>query len=191
MKTEQSEIIIYGGAFNPPTLAHELILRACVDYAKVNGGEVWLLPSGNRHDKTIAVSRRQRLAYVRAMIANVSDDEVPVRVETMELDQTEVIETSETVRRLRATYPDVRFRFVFGADSTMTMASWRGGQELLDTLPMLIVPRPGYDINPAARQAVVLPIATPDVSSTEVRRRLLAEEPVEALVSPRVMALLG
>ena len=191
MKTEQSEIIVYGGAFNPPTLAHELILRACVDYAKTHGGEVWLLPSGNRHDKTITVSRRQRLAYVRAMIANVSDDEVSVRVETMELDQAGLAETSETVRLLKEAHPGARFRFVFGADSTMTMASWRGGQELLNTLPMLIVPRPGYEVNPMARQAVLLPIATPDVSSTEVRRRLLAEESIEALVSPRVMALLG
>jgi|GEM_PF-3241881 len=37
--------IIYGGAFNPPTRAHQAILQACIDYAEQLSvdAEVWLM----------------------------------------------------------------------------------------------------------------------------------------------------
>ncbi|HMS92839.1 MAG TPA: hypothetical protein PKD28_00490 [Candidatus Saccharibacteria bacterium] len=191
MKNRQrTEAIIYGGAFNPPTVAHVAVLQACVDYAKLSHSEVWVMPSGSRRDKTIAVSRQRRLEYIEAMIADVKCGNVTMRVETSELDQIQPTETYQTIRRLRQQYPHYDFRFVFGADSTQTMASWRGGEELLRQLPMLVVDRPGYEINPRAKRAVRLPVTTINTSSTEVRRRCAAGESVGALVSRSVYALL-
>ena len=37
---EQKESVVYGGAFNPPTRAHEQILQACVEYADEMHGDV-------------------------------------------------------------------------------------------------------------------------------------------------------
>lgn len=185
-----SEVIVYGGAFNPPTIAHEAILRACIDYARISGGEVWVMPSGERRDKAITVPRARRLAYVEAMIASVNDGGVSVRIDTSELDRSTPTETYETVQLLNQYYPGCRFRFVFGADSTETMASWRGGEELLASLPMLVVARPGYVINPRAKQAIELPLPPMRVSSTGVRRRQAKGQSLAGLVSPSVAALL-
>ena len=189
-RPKQPETIVYGGAFNPPTLAHEVILQACVDFASPTESEVWVMPSGARLDKAIDVPRASRLRYVRAMIADVACGEVTVDVNTSELDRTYPTETHDTVRSLRSEYPGRDFRFVFGADSTQTMASWQGGQELLDELPMLVVDRPGSQINPLARHAMTLSVITPDVSSTEVRRRRQAGEPVDGMVSRAVLSML-
>ena len=185
---KQIETVIYGGAFNPPTLAHVAILKACFAYARRKGAEVWVMPSGNRHDKTIAASRSRRLAYVEAMIRDAGGD---ARVELLELDRRIPVETIDTVRELKARYPERIFRFVFGADSTETMGEWRGGRELLDTLPMLVVEREGSAINPQARNVESLAVQTPSVSSTQVRQCLAAGASYAHLVSPRVAQLLA
>lgn len=189
-KPTQPETIIYGGAFNPPTLAHVAILQACVEFAGPMQSEVWVMPSGARRDKTIDVPRVERLRYINAMIADVACDDVEVMVNTSELDQLRPTETYHTVRALRGQYPDRTFRFVFGADSIQTMASWRGGPEMLDSLPMLVVDRPGSHVNPIARHALKLSVQTSDVSSTEVRQRYRAGDPIDGLVSPTVLSLL-
>ena len=148
------ETVIYGGAFNPPTLAHIKILEACIAYAHAN------------------------------------DAGGGVLVQTFELDRQGAIETIDTVRELEQRYPERTFRFVFGADSTETMANWQDGHMLLETLPMLIVERVGSSINPKAIKVERLTVQTPPVSSTEVRQRLAAGAPVDHLVPPSVSALL-
>lgn len=183
----KKETIIYGGAFNPPTLAHEAILRACVGYASEHGAEVWVMPSGDRFDKTIPTERATRLAYVAAMLEGLDG----VKVDTSELDRPVEVETYDTVVELEQSHPDRQFTFVFGADSTQTMGTWKGGNELLKNLPMLVVEREGSEISPLAEKAVRLPVVAPNTSSTEVRNRLTRGEAVDGLVSEAVKRVLA
>lgn len=187
---QKQETIIYGGAFNPPTLAHKAILEACVSYAETQKADVWVMPSGDRLDKSIATSRERRLAYVAAMIVSAEASYITPKVVTTELDRTIMVETYDTVKELEAGYPDRKFTFVFGADSTETMASWKNGEELLEELSMIVVERAGSIVNPMARHAVRLEVETPNVSSTQVRERLAAGMPVDDLVAGPVALLL-
>ena len=187
-----TETVIYGGAFNPPTLAHVAILRACFEYAETNSADVWVLPSGDRYDKTIPTPRERRLQYTDALIADARRTQYDeAEVLTTELDRTVTVETSDTLAELRATYPDRSFTFVFGADSTETMAEWKDGEALLETLPMLVIEREGSRINPLARHAVKLAVHAPVVSSTEVRQQMAVHGSVAGLVSPSVAQLIA
>lgn len=189
-KPQKKQTIIYGGAFNPPTLAHEAILAACFNYASSIGADVWLLPSGDRRDKHIPTPRDQRLAYLRAMVSSVVGDAVAATIVLSEIDRTVPVETYDTVCELAASYPDREFIWVFGADSTETMSEWKKGGWMLRHLPMLVVQRAGSVINPRARRAVPLSITTIVTSSTEVRRRLAVGEPITGLVSDTVAKVL-
>jgi nicotinate-nucleotide adenylyltransferase len=184
------ETVIYGGAFNPPTLAHKAILEACSEYAQNQQADVWVMPSGDRSDKVIATPRVARISYTTAMIEDAETLMVSPRIITSELDRPDLIETYDTLQELKALHPNRRFTFVFGADSTQTMASWKGGKELLEELPMLVVERPGSLINPLARHAVKLSIQALGISSTEVRRRIAAGVAIDDLVSVSVAQLL-
>ncbi len=187
---EQIETVIYGGAFNPPTLAHQEILQAAVNYARPHGGEVWVMPSGNRLDKAIPATREQRLAYVAGMIEDTDTTGVPTSVYTAELDRSIAVETYDTVVELAHTYPEREFRWVFGADSTETMGEWQHGDWLLQNLAMLVVERAGSTINPLAMRAVALTIPHLDLSSTELRRRMEQGEPFDDMVGQRVFSIL-
>lgn len=182
--------IIYGGAFNPPTRAHQAILQACVDRAELTDADVWLLPSGDRSDKTIDVSRDTRLRMIDALVRDVVARTVEVHVDTSELDKTEQTETFDTVLHFDQMYPDRKFIWVFGSDSVETMPEWHMGEWMMDNLSMLIVERPGAPLERLGRHAARMVVDTGTISSTEVRSKLAAHEAVDELVSPSVLACL-
>lgn len=191
MKQQRKETLVYGGAFHPPTLAHQAIVQACVDYARRHDADVWLLPSASRKDKDIAASRVFRLEMLEALIHDVETKGVNVTVSLVELDRGVATETYATVQELSDTYPDRRFVWVFGTDSLASMPLWHGGEWLLCHLPMLIVEREGSPSILPGEHAQYLGIQTGGMSSTEVRRRLASGETYDELVSPRIGALLA
>lgn len=186
----KQETIIYGGAFNPPTRAHQAILQACVDYAEPRGADVWLMPSGDRADKEIGVSRERRLRYIQALVNDVVTRTVHIGTEVSELDRTIPTETIDTVRDMSERYRDRYFTWVFGSDSIETMPEWKDGEWLVDNLSMLIVDRPGSRIATLGSNAVRLEVQTLAVSSTQVKNRLKVNQPIADLVTPSIERLL-
>ncbi|RYF27839.1 MAG: nicotinate-nicotinamide nucleotide adenylyltransferase [Chloroflexi bacterium] len=187
---QHRETIIYGGAFNPPTIAHQAILQSCVDSAERTSADVWLLPSGDRTDKTIGIDRERRLQLCHALASDVVSRSVTIDVLPTELDTTGNTETIDTVRLLQNQYPDRNFTWVFGSDSVATMADWCEGEWMLDNLPMLVVERPGSPILQLGRYATRLPIDAIEASSTEVRDRLQRGISVRELVPASVLRYL-
>lgn len=187
---ETKNTIIYGGAFNPPTRAHQAILQACIDHAEMIDADVWIMPSGNRLDKTIEQSRAQRLRMVDALCRDVVRRTVTVAVEARELDRDKPVETYDTATELRREHPDRRFIWVFGSDSVVSMPTWQHGDWLAKNLAMLVIERPGSPLDQLEGDIRELRVAPTSVSSTEVRSRLAAHEPIDDLVGPQVLACL-
>lgn len=188
---EKQEVILYGGAFNPPTLAHQAILRACVEYARTRNAEVWVMPSGDRADKTISTSRELRMAYIATMLAAINTEGVKTDILTSELDRAVQVETYDTVVELEHRFPDKQIRWVFGADSTETMGGWDHGDWLLENLDIIAIERVGSAINPLAKHAITLATnAPPNLSSTLVRNRLAEGLEIEDLVGAEIAGLL-
>ena len=182
---------VYGGTFNPPTIAHEAILKACIEYARKLDADVWLIPSGNRVDKQISVSRDMRIKYIDAMLDDIVVGHAAIKLITTELDRNKSVETFDTLQEFTETYPNRSFIWVFGADAIETMSDWGNGQWLLDNLNMLIAERQGSIVNPLAKKVIILDAKIPDISSTEVRRRLDAGEPIDNMVGKSVKSLLN
>lgn len=182
--------IIYGGAFNPPTRAHQMILQACIDQAENMHADVWLLPSGDRTDKTIETTRDMRLQMLAALTRDVVTRTVSVDIDTTELDRAIATETYDTMVEFKNRYPDRRLYWVYGSDSIATMRSWKNGDQIIDE-PMIVIERPGYPVKNLGRQAVILAVETMQVSSTDVRDRLRLNEPIDDLVSSSVLELLA
>lgn len=185
------ETIIYGGAFNPPTRAHQAILQACIDYAEPRDADVWLLPSANRRDKQIEATYERRIELCQALCRDVVRRTVSVDVNTIELDRERETETYDTVCELTQRYEDREFTWVFGSDSVATMRSWSHGEELYDGLSMLVVERPSIEPVQLGARAVRLQVEAGDMSSTELRRRMSAGEDYMPLVGRHVGALLA
>ena len=104
--------------------------------------------------------------------------------------------TIDTVRQLRAHYPDnVELFLIAGSDSAATMGKWKASKELAQLVHVAVAERPGNPFDDE-RHAAVLEAAPFDlhvvevtklaISSSDVRDRFENGRPVRYLVPPAV-----
>lgn len=139
---------LLGGSFDPPHKGHVHITREALK--RFGLSRVWWLvspgnplkakgpaPLGQRMDRARAVMRHPRV--------EVSDIEAHLGTRY----------TAETLRRLRALYPGVRFVWLMGADNLAQLHRWQDWREIMATVPVGVLARPGDRISarmsPAAR----------------------------------------
>lgn len=176
------EIAVYGGSFNPPTRAHEAIVKMCLDLPDVE--EVWMMPSGDRMDKHFGLRDTDRLNMLSLMQEECFPDEARLRVSRFEMEYvTRPSQTYRTVSALGKRHPTHHFRYVFGLDAYLDMPRWQEGERLQQSLDVLVVPREGLTLNSSTNLTAVLPkpVCEP-VSSTEVRRSVAAGVPIDRFV---------
>jgi nicotinate-nucleotide adenylyltransferase len=165
-------IAVYGGSFNPPHVAHQLAIAYVLATARID--EVWMVPTFKHpFEKQLApFGDRVKMCELAAWPFRA------VRVSRIEEELGGDSYTLRTVRALKERHPDHRFSLVIGADLVPERERWHGWSELKELVPFVVVGREG---SPAAGG-----IALPAVSSTIVRQRLGAGEPVDALVAADV-----
>lgn len=126
------------------------------------------------------------------MVAAAVADQTNLGVSRIEIDREGPSYTVDTMRDLVQHFPDASFWLIVGMDALMDFPGWREPEGILKLARLLVVPRPGEWSIPAALEPYcdVLPFAKTELSSTEVRRRLAAGEPVELIVPPPVMDII-
>lgn len=180
-------IAILGGGFNPPTIAYEKIVRLVLGKASVD--QVWLMPYRQRaFGKIVLVDPAHRLAMASQMAKHIGER---VQVSSFEVDRPGPTYTINTQRALMEAYPDHEFVWIIGSDILSELADWRAIDELQALTQFLCALRPGYPIDQKtvsryAVQLLVGPGQMPDVSATEVRRRLTLRKPITDLVPPYI-----
>jgi len=166
-------VAFFGGSFNPPHVAHQLVSLYVLETASVD--ELWLVPCWKHaFDKALApYAQRLRMCELAAAAlgprARASDIEGRLGGESR---------TLLTIKALRQERPDCEFHLVVGADIEPELPAWYGAEELLRTVPRIVVGRGGFAGGPA--------IAMPELSSTEARRRLAAGQSVDGLLPKSV-----
>lgn len=179
---------LLGGSFDPPHEGHAHLTREALKRFGLD--QVWWLVSpGNPLKREGPAPLERRMAAARAVMRHPR-----VKITDIEaLLQTRY--TAETLARMRAIYPGVRFVWLMGADNLVQFHRWQRWREILQTVPVGVLARPGAQIpgrvamaaevywrwRLPAEAAWLLPrLAAPvwcyvnmpmrDISSTEIRR---------------------
>jgi nicotinate-nucleotide adenylyltransferase len=166
-------VVVFGGSFSPPTLAHVEIIRRCLALPDVD--EVWLVPSGNRTDKQISVSPGDQLAMLKLVMQDEYNNDKRLKLVDIELRRGIATETYDTYQEFLAQHPNTDFWFVFGSDSYATIRTWLNGDWLGKQLPVIIIPRNGVGApkeSPHIRHLASLPSDIKSISSTTARETI-------------------
>jgi nicotinate-nucleotide adenylyltransferase len=167
-------VAIFGGSFNPPHVAHQMVALYVLETAAVD--ELWMVPAFQHAFGKALEPFAHRLAMCEAAAAALGPR---VKVSAVERDLGVQSRTLRTVRRLQQEFPAHTFSLVIGADLIHEVPTWYAGEELQRTVPFIVVGRAGFDV--AGK------LALPRVSSTEVRDALVAGRSVDGLVSRSVL----
>lgn len=189
------EIGLLGGSFDPIHYGHlNMAQKAMEEYGL---DEVWLIPSGHSPHK--AESGMMSAAHRTAMCRLAAAHYERICVSTIEVDSTETSYTYRTITKLHAQYPMHQFSFIMGADSLDYLEHWRHPEIICAYARILVINRGEFTnsvLEYKARQlqslyqAHIQFVHTPkvSVSSSEIRRRIAVNIPLDGLLWDDVIA---
>ncbi len=145
MATRGMVIGLLGGSFDPAHEGHAHITREAI--ARMGLDQVWwLVTPGNPLKSRQPAPMADRLAQARRVMdhprVRITDLETALGTKT----------TADTIDRLRAIYPQVRFVWLMGADNLVQFHRWGRWRDILRSVPVGVLARPGSGV--AARLSV-------------------------------------
>jgi len=175
-----TRIGIFGGSFDPVHLGHHLVALAAREEAQLD--RVFFVPATQspfKPDRQLAPGPA-RTALLRMSLAGKTWTEI----DTQELDRGGISFSIDTVRNFRERFPDAELFYLIGADHVAQLPKWRHSGELARLTTFLIIPRPGEAPvkAPPGFRAIWLKGYPVAISASEIRARVKARLPVEALV---------
>jgi nicotinate-nucleotide adenylyltransferase len=123
--------------------------------------------------------------FAMAVLATEGHDDF--YVSTLELERGEISYTVDTLRQLRAEYPDATLDWIIGDDNLEKLHLWKSIDQIFELATIVVLTR----IGPIRPIGPIGPIVfaenpTTPVSSTEIRTRLREGRSIDDLVDPRV-----
>lgn len=132
-----ARIGLLGGSFNPIHDGHLHVARVALH--RLGLDQVWLLVSPGNPLKPVRgmAPLAERLAGARArvdgrrILATALEHDLGTRYSV------------DTARKLRRLFPRARFVWLLGADNLVQLPRWRRWTDLVATVPLAVVARPG------------------------------------------------
>lgn len=176
---------LFGGTFDPIHRGHVEVaeaVRAALGLDRmlvVVANQPW-----QKQDRPVSPAE-DRFAMVAAALA----DRPGLEPSRIELDRGGPSYTVDTVRQVLAAEPGASVVVVVGADVVGALDTWHDHEALRELVTLAVVDRPGAALvdPPPGWRSVHVPVAPMDVSSTDLRSRLEAGEPVEDAVPDAVI----
>jgi nicotinate-nucleotide adenylyltransferase len=153
---EPRSIALYGGSFNPPHVAHQLVMTWVLATQTVD--EVWVMPTPRHAFGKPLAPFEDRVKMLELATRHFG---TRVRVSTLESELPAPSRTLDTLKALFARHPGLQVSLVIGADILPETPQWKGWTEIEKMVDIIVLGRGGY---PVAGNFTL-----PEVSSTLVR----------------------
>ncbi len=182
---------VFGGAFDPPHLAHVALVRSAIAALRLDA--VRVLPTGQAWHRPGPLSdAAHRLAMARLAFAELPQ----VTVDEREIRRAGPSYTVDTLREIAAEHAGAQLFLLIGDDQRRSLPGWHRVDEIARLAIICAAARdpqvaswhreasraaeaPGPDIQP-------LPMPLMPISATEIRQRLSQHRPVTGLVPAAV-----
>ena len=203
--TAATRIGVLGGTFDPIHFGHLDAAEAARTALQLD--ELCVLPS---HDPPHRNASPMASAFHRFALAALAVQGLPgYRVSDMELTRSGHSYTADSLRALHAAgWTPSQIFFILGSDAFAEIATWREFPGVLDGAHFVVVARPGTGLAEAATRTpalrarlhqagqvmpaggttrvIFVEARTRDISSTMIRARLRARQPIDDLVPAAV-----
>jgi nicotinate-nucleotide adenylyltransferase len=178
------KIGLYGGSFDPVHLGHLLVAQAAREELEL--ARLFFIPAAQSPFKPDSkpTSGADRLRLLRLALAGKTWCEV----DGQELQRGGVSYTIDTVRDYHKRFADAEIFYLIGGDHVEKLPSWRDAEELARLAKFVVVPRPGQADVPFPKpfQGRALKGFPLGVSSSQIRARVKAAQPIDHLVTATV-----
>ena len=191
--TQNLRVGILGGTFDPVHLGH--LDAASAAWRALSLDRVLLLPARTPPHRT---GEPHASVFHRFAMAALAAADYEMAVSDLELRRDGPSYTALTLEALhREGFLPSEIYFITGSDAFAEVSTWYDYPRILTLANFVVVSRPGapppsalipdlQSSTPTGPTVVSVEANTPDVSSTEIRRRVGAGESIDGLVPPSV-----
>jgi nicotinate-nucleotide adenylyltransferase len=166
---------LLGGTFDPPHNGHVALAKAALSQLPIDRLLVLVAERPGHRDVVADAETRLKLAQAAFEGLDVELDPHPFTVDTVR----------------DGGYDDAVF--VVGADQAAALDRWREPEEVLKHVKLAVGTRSGYADPKLERygdRVIPFRLASPPISSSDVRARVERGEPIDDLVPPAVARLI-
>ncbi len=178
---------LFGGTFDPIHIGHLLMARSALEQMHLE--KVVFIPSclpPHKKVETLFLAK-DRLKMVKLAVKGikefvVSDFEVKKRGKSYSID---------TVQHFCNVFKEAKLFFIVGGDAIQHVDTWKESESLQKLCSFVSVNRPGYPRGQMKLKYHTVTMNGIELSSTEIRKRILTKKPVQFLVPDRVLRYIG
>lgn len=166
------KIAIFGGSFNPPTIAHEQVIEQLANKFH----EVWIIPSYIHRQKENLIDLDQRLEMLNITLRNIGKDNIKLKnIEPENNFQGKAYLLMDFIKKEN---PKFEFYYVIGKDIINNIRNWFNYEEFIAENNFFIVPRKGIKTNnqnltmffdEGKNNIIATTFQAPELSSSQVR----------------------
>lgn len=187
---------ILGGAFNPPHLGHLILAQEA--HFQLRLDKVVLVPYGQPSHRRLEADPGPEARFTMCEYATGAD--ARFGVSRIEIERDGPVYTLDTLRELRERAPDDELVLLIGGDQAASFASWRSPEEVLSLAVVGVAERDEWrreeilerlgSLGSSERMAF-FDMPRVEISSSLVRRRARAGQPIRYLVPDKVASFVG
>jgi nicotinate-nucleotide adenylyltransferase len=177
---------IFGGTFDPPHVGH-LVTAVNVRH-ELGLDRVLLVVSGQPWQKLGSrpiTPAEDRLAMVEAAVGDVEG----LEASRIEIDRPGMSYTADTLAELSQVDPAPELFVILGTDAAAGILTWERVEDVRQRATIVVVDRPGTrSVEPPAGWSWVnVEVPRLEVSSTDLRSRVVDGRPLDYLLTPQVI----
>jgi nicotinate-nucleotide adenylyltransferase len=186
MRARVERIGFFGGTFDPIHQGH--LILASYAFSVANLDRMLFAPAADpphKDDRVSPVTDRIE------MLLRAIDPDPRFEMTTIDLERPGPHYSADTLELLSERNPNAKIFFLMGSDSFRDLPTWHEPLRLFEHADLLVGMRPGSCVEPdevarllppVATQAIFVDIPLIDISSTEIRRRVASNQPIDYLL---------
>jgi nicotinate-nucleotide adenylyltransferase len=182
---------ILGGAFNPPHLGHLILAQEA--FWQLGLDRVVWMPYGEPSHRVLEDDPGPEARLTMCELAVGAD--ARFAVSRLEIDRGGPVYTVDTLRELAGAH---ELFLLLGGDQAASLPSWRSPGEVVSLASVAVVERDGWRrsdvldaLSPLGCSPVFVDMPRIDISSSRVRARARAGQPIRYLVADKVANYVG
>lgn len=179
------KITLYFGSFNPIHNGHTQLASYVIGQNIAD--EVWFVvsPRNPFKQQNSLIDEYLRLDMVILAISNLKG----LKASDVEFSMPTPSYTIDTLHKLSSSFPEHDFSIMIGSDNVFGFDKWKEYREILNNFEVFVYPRTDFDFELYADkypEMTLLNSSIVNVSSTQIRNAIVANEPISQWVNPAV-----